>query len=140
MKFMRIISQNHLSLAFMIICLHKPNRGNYSFSRGFISNNMGVEKNRVGPDRWSVLDPECSDQRKLTAKSSAGAKGLFLVCSQVLRITPKLSCTRISCPAKPSAQVTCYSIRYHEVHEDHEWFQNLISLRALRLQPIRLFV
>ncbi len=42
--------------------------------------------------------------------SSAGANGPLLVCSQVLRITLKLSCTRFPCPAKPSAQVTCNSI------------------------------
>ncbi len=45
------------------------------------------------------------------AFSSAGANGPLLVCSQLPNLTEKLSCTILPCPAKPSAQVTCNSIR-----------------------------
>ncbi len=64
----------------------------------------------------------CQENKRLGAKSggseeaegacpSAGANGPLLVCSQVLMLTPKLSFTRLPCPAKPSAPVTCNSIR-----------------------------
>ena len=93
------------------------------------------------PDCWFVLpsiflgavsltnrDPECSDRMELTTKSSAGANGLFLVCSQVFRIAPKLGCTRLSCPAKALAQVTCNSSRLPR--------NTRRSLRILRLNYI----
>jgi len=53
-----------------------------------------------GPARSAVLDPECPDRRELTTKPSAGANGF----------------------------INLIVFIYHEVHEDHEVFFNLIFL------------
>ncbi len=78
---------------------------------GLYCEKRGIMRKLRGLARSAVLDPECSDRRELTTKPSAGANGPLLVCSQLPSLTPKLSCTRLPYPAKPSAPVTCLSFR-----------------------------